>query len=296
MRRLRLRSDMEAPTSRRMEASDPNIADAAHRGKDAVNQPAPPQEPIVPTALLKSPSVPTRESDLPTDLQTRGCPACEHLVRTVFEFFAQWQHAIVTDEHAQKAFAAELGFCPLHLWQLAALSSPLGASVGWAKLAEQLSQAVTRAATSPSAAKDASALVRRSADCRVCRLLCETEKKYVQWFAAALREPQNCEAYARSQGACLRHLGLLLGASSSEDTRQFLLRHAARRFEEMAEDMQSYAMKIEALRRTLPNADETDAYRRALVHMAGAKAVCCLWNEDGELSAEERTKQEAGKA
>ena len=196
-----------------MEASDPNIADAAHRGKDAVNQPAPPQEPIVPTALLKSPSVPTRESDLPTEPANSRLPGLRHLARTVFEFFAQWQHAIVTDEHAQKAFAAELGFCPLHLWQLAALSSPLGASVGWAKLAEQLSQAVTRAATSPSAAKDASALVRRSADCRVCRLLCETEKKYVQWFAAALREPQNCEAYARSQGACLRRVGSLEHAS-----------------------------------------------------------------------------------
>ena len=85
-------------------------------------------------------------------------------------------------------------------------------------------------------------------------------------------------SYARSQGACLRHLGLLLGASSSEDTRQFLLRHAARRFEEMAEDMQSYAMKIEALRRTLPNADETDAYRRALVAHG--------WRKGGLLSVE----------
>ncbi len=248
-----------------------------------VKQPAPMQEPIAPTTIMKSFGVPTRESNLLTDLKTRGCPACEHLARTAFEFFAQWQYVLVIDEHAQKAFAAELGFCPLHLWQLAAVSSPLGASVGWAKLAERLSQAVTQAATSPSASQDVPALVRRSTECRICRLLREAERKYVHWFAAAVQEPRGREAYARSQGACLQHLGLLLGASSNEDTRQFLLRHAARRFEEMAEDMQSYGMKTEALRRALQNADEMDAYRRALTHLAGAKAVCCPWDEDGEL-------------
>jgi predicted GTPase len=251
--------------------------------EDPVEQPAPPREPIAPTALMMSFGVPTREGDLLSDLETRGCPACEHLARTAFEFFAQWQYALVTDEHAQKAFAAELGFCPLHLWQLAAVSSPLGASVGWVKLAERLSQAVTQAATSPSASQDVPALVRRSTNCRICRLLRDAERKYVQRLAAAVQEPRGRETYARSQGACLRHIGLLLGALASEEARQFLLRHAARRFEEMAEDMQSYGMKTEALRCALQNADEMDAYRRALNHLAGAKAVCCPWDEDGEL-------------
>jgi hypothetical protein len=171
----------------------------------------------------------------------------------------------------------------LHLWQLAAVSSPLGASVGWVKLAERLSQAVTQAATSPSASQDVPALVRRSTNCRICRLLRDAERKYVQRLAAAVQEPRGRETYARSQGACLRHIGLLLGALASEEARQFLLRHAARRFEEMAEDMQSYGMKTEALRCALQNADEMDAYRRALNHLAGAKAVCCPWDEDGEL-------------
>jgi len=251
--------------------------------EDPVQQPAPPQEPVAPTTPMNSFRFPTGKRNLLADLKTRGCPACEHLARTAFEFFAHWQYALAIDEHAQKAFAAELGFCPLHFWQLAAVSSPCGASVGWAKLAERLSQAVTRVATSPSASQDVPALVRRSTDCRICQLLREEERKYVHWFAAAVQEPHGGEAYARSQGACLRHLGLLLGASSNEDARQFLLGHAARRFEEMAEDMQSYGMKTEALRRALQNADEMDAYRRALTHFAGARAVCCPWDEDGEL-------------
>ena len=129
-------------------------------------------------------------------------------VLSPFEFFAQWQYALVIDEHAQKAFAAELGFCPLHLWQLGAVSSPLGASVGWAKLAERLSQAVTQAATSPSASQDVPALVRRSTDCRICRLLREAEKKYVHWFQSLRlifrrrRTPQASRPVAESALDC----------------------------------------------------------------------------------------------
>ena len=39
----------------------------------------------------------------------------------------------------------------------------------------------------------------------------------------------------------------------------------------MAEDMQSFSLKTEAMRRWLRNQDEEDAYLRAIVHLAGTK-------------------------
>ena len=40
----------------------------------------------------------------------------------------------------------------------------------------------------------------------------------------------------------------------------------------MAEDMQSFSLKTEAMRRWLRNQDEEDAYLRAIVHLAGTKS------------------------
>jgi hypothetical protein len=89
--------------------------------------------------------------------------------------------------------------------------------------------------------------------------------------------------YRRSQGVCLRHLGMLVNASSTAGSREFLLSHAAQRFEEDAEDMRSYAMKHEALRRALENRNEEDAYRRAVLRIVGGRSVCVPWAEDGEI-------------
>ena len=60
------------------------------------------------------------------DLRTRGCPVCDHLEDALLSFFARWQHDLVQEEKVREVFAEEYGFCPTHLWQLAAFSSPRG--------------------------------------------------------------------------------------------------------------------------------------------------------------------------
>ena len=47
--------------------------------------------------------------------------------------------------------------------------------------------------------------------------------------------------------------------------------------------MQSFAIKRDALRRNLTNANEDDAYLRALIHLAGAKDYSTPWPEDREI-------------
>ena len=47
--------------------------------------------------------------------------------------------------------------------------------------------------------------------------------------------------------------------------------------------MRSFALKREALRRSLENRNEEDAYRRAVIRMVGERYVSSPWPEDGEI-------------
>jgi len=238
----------------------------------------------VPTPLsVRLPDPALLERDLTTDLHTRGCAVCEHLARFAFEFFSKWQYALFTDEQAQRNFAVELGFCPLHTWQFEAVSSPVGASVGHARLIEEVSRLLARAAEAPQTTRFPFQILRTSANCRVCQMQGQAEAAYIRQLAVFVQTPAGRQAYSRSQGPCLRHLGLLIAAASREDIARFLLAEAARHFEEMAEDMQSFGMKTESLRRALRNRDEEDAYRRALIHLVGGKGNCAPWDNDVEI-------------
>ena len=79
---------------------------------------------------------------------------------------------------------------------------------------------------------------------------------------------------------CLRHLRAVLAAVPDAETRRFLLSEAARRFDELAEDLQSFAIKHEGTRRYLLNRDEKDAYLRALIQVVGQKSLCSPWDID----------------
>ncbi|HUI06830.1 MAG TPA: dynamin family protein [Verrucomicrobiae bacterium] len=250
--------------------------------REILNLPAAPAPPAttevsMPVILKPAPPEPTAA------MKTRSCPVCDHLYRVAFDFFSQWQYAISTDEKAQIEFAAELGFCPLHTWQLNMLSSPVGASVGYAKLVERVSRLLAQASDSSDAQQVVRELARDSKNCRVCCLLREAEKSHVEKLAGFLAEAAGREIYTRSQGACLRHLAMMIAATSDQEVVRFLLTEAARCFEEVGEDMQAFALKTDALRRYLRNEDEQDAYLRAITHLVGNRAVCVPWPNDAEF-------------
>ena len=226
---------------------------------------------------------PPRVPDIVADLQARSCPVCRHIEKYVFDFFAHWQYRISIEEQAQATFAAELGFCPLHTWQLLAVSSPHGASVGYARLVEQIGRSLAKTIAAPAGGDAVRRLVRDSQNCRICGMIRQAETEFIQRLAALIGEAAGRNQYRRSQGVCLRHLGMLIDAVSSIESQEFLLSQAIERFEEDAEDMRSYAMKHEAIRRALQNQNEADAYRRAIVRIVGARRVCTPWAEGGEI-------------
>lgn len=223
------------------------------------------------------------EPDFAHDLQTRACSVCNHLSKVSFEFFARFQYDLSRDETTQQSFAETLGFCPLHSWQLEAIASPVGLSIGFAKLAEHVSHLLGARAKAPANVRVATRLVRGAAECHVCRLLRETEQDYLRRLAQFIESPEGRAAYARSQGVCLRHLGLWLPFLNTDKIARFVLEEAAGRFEQMSEDMQSYSLKSDALRRQLQNSDESDAYLRAIIHLAGTKQNCQPFSEEATL-------------
>lgn len=225
-------------------------------------------------------AVPSLKTD---HLKTRGCPVCRRITEYAQQFFAHWQYQIGTEERSQSEFAAELGFCPLHTWQLLSMCSPHGASTGFAQLSEQISHQLKETASSYVGGEVTRRLVRSSQNCRVCGLLRQVEKEYISQLAEQLEDASFKNRYRRSQGVCLRHLGMLVDAIQTADTRKFLLSHAALCFEEDAEDMRSYSLKWEALRRSLENRNEKDAYLRAVIRLVGERNVCAPWAEDGEI-------------
>lgn len=243
-------------------------------------EPAPSVDTASTSRAVEPTSAPLPEPDFGRDLRTRGCPVCDHLFQVMFRFFSHWQYDLGIDEKAQARFAAESGFCPLHAWQLEALSSHIGSSVAYPRLAERIARVLSEAARSPDAQPRVRELLRDSRTCRACRLLRDAERSYAERLALFLNESRNRAAYAGAQGVCLRHLALVTAAPASSDLVSFLLLHAAHRFEEMAEDMQAFAMKTDALRRALRNQDEEDAYWRAITHIVGAKSISAPWQEE----------------
>ncbi|HUJ42525.1 MAG TPA: hypothetical protein VLW52_02850 [Opitutaceae bacterium] len=216
----------------------------------------------------------TPPTDLAADLQTRGCAVCDHLATRASDFFAQWQYALYADKKARDEYAAELGFCPLHFWQLEGVSSLVGVAIGHAPLVERIARELEQFAAVPSDRRRVERLVPRVDDCRVCRLLRATEAAYLGRLAAFVAGPEGQEHYARSHGLCRRHLASLVNAVPADGIAVFLLDAAARHFRKIGEDMRGYADKTAALRRELYTDGEEDAARRALTHLAGSRRVC----------------------
>ncbi len=74
------------------------------------------------------------------------------------------------------------------------------------------------------------------------------------------------------------------GASERRAIAEFLLRKQVRRLENLADDLRSYTLKRDALRRGLLHQEEEDAWRLALVQLVGERAA-----RGGAIVADQRT-------
>jgi ribosome biogenesis GTPase A len=272
------RARVEATTAAGLVTLDQRLAKLSGLGTSSNEEPA--QTVVSATEFVEKTPVEAEapsvgDVDLIAALHTRGCPVCDHVEQVAFEFFRHFQYGLVNHERVQRQFAEQHGFCPLHIWQLAGLMSPQGLSDGLPPLVERVAVEISGAASSRGATSRGWTEWTVNTDrCQVCLLLRKAETDFTARLGRFVGTQVGQDAYARSQGVCLRHLDGLLGSVPTDALRTFLLNEAARRFGELAEDLRAYALKREALRSGLATGDEEDAHRRALVHIVGDKRVC----------------------
>lgn len=142
-----------------------------------------------------------------------------------------------------------------------------------------LSQVIER---SPEQAAEAlAALLADTATCAACRLVRETIAEQVEQLLAHLATEEGRADYSISVWLCLPHLQVALahlehrsdGANEYGTIAEPLLCEQVRRLAELAEDLRSYALKRDALRRRLLHQEEADAWRRVLVQVVGERAA-----------------------
>ncbi len=213
----------------------------------------------------------------------RTCPICAEQGEALFAFLAKWQYRLATDATAQRAFAAKGGLCPVHTWQFQEMASPQGLSDGYALLIETMAVELSHfiGHDAGHAAAHLSALLADSATCPACRLVRETAIEHIEQLLTHLVTVEDREEYSSSSGLCLPHLQATLshmeqsGNAAVEHSAiaEFLLREQVLRLENLAEDLHSYALKRDALRRGLLRREEEYAWRHALVQLVGERAA-----------------------
>lgn len=215
--------------------------------------------------------------DFDLDISTRGCPICQYITKFASLFFAQWQFRLASNEDAQHQFANELGFCPVHTWQLVAMTSLRGASIGFNKLAQEMCLRIEDKNSNFSDGRYVRSLIHDYQNCNACKVIGQHELDYIVHLAAKLNQREFREKYEESQGACLKHLGMLLDCDLSQESREFLLSHTSHRFTSDADDMRSYALKSDTLLKQQQNSNEKDAYLRAIIRIVGDRNTVMPW-------------------
>jgi len=104
--------------------------------------------------------------------------------------------------------------------------------------------------------------------CPACRACAEAEAAAVARVAGRLEAAPDSAPAALSL-LCLPHLAPLLAALEAGPCARALVAREAAMFERLAEDMRRYAIKHDALRRSLASEEELVAARYALAALVG---------------------------
>ncbi len=205
----------------------------------------------------------------------RTCPICVAQSQAVFDFFAGWQYALSTNPEARREFALARGFCHVHTWQFQQIASPLGISEGYAPLIERARDELKQLGgnSSTEVPDRIRALLSDQDSCPACQLIRKVEMERVRQFNEEIAYSEAKEKYIHSQGLCLPHLRAVLDTQPDPEITHFLLDEQSRRLDEISEDMRSFVLKRDALRRGLLNANEKDAWRRALILLSGERTA-----------------------
>jgi hypothetical protein len=217
----------------------------------------------------------TDHDDIAKDIKTRGCPVCNYIWERVLDFFSQWVHGLAENEDIQKQNADAHGLCPFHSWQLVAVGSPLGISKGYGKLIRQIANELHNGSdTQVKATVTLHSLVNGAKECRVCILMQKEESSYISKMSNFLMAEENRRLYNSSGGLCLRHLQNVVMEIKDIEVVRFLMTEAAKHFNAIADEMDSYSLKRKTSQKQLLTKAEKDAHLRGIIHAVGRQHIC----------------------
>lgn len=203
---------------------------------------------------------------IPQRRSIRRCLVCERIESELFDFFSKRQYELSVNEAEQREHASVGGFCPLHTWQYERIASPRDVCHASAPLLAAIARHlrnIASSAPSPDSMRDRIRDLNPSADrCPACRRTAAVEKKAID----ELRQMSvSGEDEDDDTGLCVRHLAAVLDRETDLE--------AARILDRISEDMQTYALKRDALRQELASDEEHMAYIFGLSLLVGHRGL-----------------------
>lgn len=201
----------------------------------------------------------------------RPCPVCERVLHASFDFLSQYQYELCTRADVQTAHSESNGFCAGHTWQYERIASPQGICSSYPKtiqrLAERCRELASRGVENARTGQSSNRRLFAKPHCPVCNVASEAENEALQ---LVLLEVEDEESHgSRLPNLCVPHLEILGSKVQGKAAFRELLVHEARVLEQLAENMQRFALKHEGLSMHLAKEEERKAPRQALTLLVG---------------------------
>ncbi len=204
----------------------------------------------------------------------QSCAICEQIANATFEFLRHFQYQLIVSPELRRAHAERGGLCPQHTWQYGKLVSSRGFCIAnpplLGRLAERLLALAASTQTAPALAEDIDALLPTAESCVLCVEQTRAEKEAIAMLAARLKDASDP---AFDLLVCLPHLRQLAACLDDAATLRRLMAREAATLGRLAEDMQRYTTKRDAIRRQLLDEEEACADERAMTALAGLRNV-----------------------
>jgi GTP-binding protein EngB required for normal cell division len=218
----------------------------------------------------------------PTNLRA-PCTICEQIASVPFDYLAELQYQLATSSDRRVQHAASGGFCPLHTWLYAQIAEPVGIALAYAELAESATRSLRRAVDAESTDEQlADTLAHLSPDhdrCLVCQALAIAERDALRRLTNALRERP---AAKPTTALCVPHLTAVLATGPGSEPLRALARNLADQLERASDDMRTFALKRQSLRRELLDTEEHVAYQQIIPRVAGDRALARPWRTEAD--------------
>jgi hypothetical protein len=173
----------------------------------------------------------------------------------------------------------------VHTWYYAEIGSPVGISASYARLGEEIAGALLDGARrgGPDELRALLTSMHPSREeCPACRCLDQKEAETL----GKLRE-RLCRVGQTSDvpPLCIDHAAALVDATVSVETARAITLATAQRLLRRVEDMRTYALKRETLRRSLLDKEETAAYRDVLWRLVGDPILAGAPRRESEFAS-----------